>query len=101
MHLSFPILLYGSDMLAPVELLGSVANYLFLRYVGGDKQTERHQARRYSESNPEKFADFQRRKETHNSFWPRADVLTNQWLWTIVGAGAAGAIAEQAFRYVF
>ncbi|KAJ3562930.1 hypothetical protein NPX13_g8376 [Xylaria arbuscula] len=100
-HLSFPILLYGSDMLAPVELLGSIANYLFLRYIGGDKETERHQARRYSESSPEKFADFQRRKATHNSFWPRADVLTNQWLWTVIGAGAAGAVAEQAFRYVF
>ncbi|TGJ82931.1 hypothetical protein E0Z10_g5816 [Xylaria hypoxylon] len=100
-HLSFPLLLYGSDMLAPVEVLGGIANYLFLRYVGGDKQTERHQARRYSESNPEKFADFQRRKETHNSFWPKADVLTNQWLWTVVGAGAAGAAVEQVFHYVF
>ncbi|KAF2971864.1 hypothetical protein GQX73_g1671 [Xylaria multiplex] len=100
-HLSFPLLLYGSDMLAPVEVLGGIANYLFLRYVGGDKQTERHQARRYSESSPEKFADFQRRKETHNSFWPKADVLTNQWLWVVVGAGVAGAVVEQVFQYIF
>ncbi|KAK5624829.1 hypothetical protein RRF57_000545 [Xylaria bambusicola] len=100
-HLSFPVLLYGSDMLAPVELLGSITNYLFLRYVGGDKQIERHQARRYSQSSREKFADFQRHRETHNSFWPKADVVTNRWLWTIVGAGAAGALMEQAFHHLF
>jgi hypothetical protein len=82
-------------MLAPIEILGALANYLFLRYVGGDKQTERHQTRRYSESNPEKFADFQRLKETHNSVWPKADVLTNKWLWIVAGAGAAGAALEQ------
>ncbi|GAP90890.1 putative duf1295 domain-containing protein [Rosellinia necatrix] len=100
-HLSFPLLLYGSDMLAPVEVLGGIANYVFLRYVGGDKQTERHQTRRYSETNPEKFADFQRLKETHNSFWPKADVLTNRWLWIVVGAGTVGAAVEQVFHHVF
>ncbi|KAI0399973.1 DUF1295-domain-containing protein [Xylaria palmicola] len=100
-HLSFPLLLYGSDMLAPIEVLGALANYAFLRYVGGDKQTERHQARRYSESSPEKFADFQRRRATHNSVWPKTDVLTNQWLWAVVGAGAAGAAVEQLFQYMF
>ncbi|KAI3325499.1 DUF1295-domain-containing protein [Xylariaceae sp. AK1471] len=97
-HLSFPLLLYGSDMLAPIEILGGIANYLFLRYVSGDKQTERHQTRRYSESNPEKFADFQRLKETHNSFWPKSDVLTNKWLWIVAGAGAVGAALEQVIH---
>jgi hypothetical protein len=87
-------------MLAPIEILGAIANYVFLRYVGGDKQTERHQTRRYSESSPEKFADFQRRKETHNSFWPKADVLTNNWLWVVVGAGALGAAVEQAIHHI-
>ncbi|KAH6654531.1 hypothetical protein BKA67DRAFT_281805 [Truncatella angustata] len=94
-HFSFPLLLYGSDLLAPIEILGSVANYLFLRYVGGTKQTEAHQHRRYSQSHLEKHEDFQRFKESHNSFWPKAAVLTNQWLWIVVGAGAAGAIVEQ------
>ncbi|KAI1325567.1 DUF1295-domain-containing protein [Xylariaceae sp. FL0255] len=95
-HLSFPLLLYGSDMLAPIEILGALANYLFLRYVGGDKQTERHQHRRYSESHPEKFADFQKLRESHNSVWPKADVLSNKWLWIVAGAGVAGAAVEQA-----
>jgi len=94
-HFSFPLLLYGSDMLAPVEILGSIANYLFLRYIGGDKQTEAHQERRYSQSNLEKHADFQKFKESHNSMWPKADVLSNQWLWTVLGAGVAGAAVEQ------
>ncbi|KAI1120601.1 DUF1295-domain-containing protein [Nemania abortiva] len=100
-HLSFPLLLYGSDMLAPVEVLGGLANYVFLRRVGGDRLTERHQARRYSESQPEKFADFQRRRETHNAFWPAADVWTNQWLWVVLGAGAAGALVEHVLQYMF
>ncbi|KAI0128990.1 hypothetical protein BJ170DRAFT_356224 [Xylariales sp. AK1849] len=99
-HFSFPLLLYGSDLLAPIEILGSIANYLFLRYVGGDKQTEAHQERRYSASNLEKHADFQKFKESHNSVWPKADVLKNQWLWIVVGTGAAGAVLEQGLSYV-
>ncbi|KAK9414089.1 putative Steroid 5-alpha reductase C-terminal domain-containing protein [Seiridium unicorne] len=97
-HFSFPLLLYGSDLLAPIEILGSIANYLFLRYVGGDKQTEAHQHRRYSQSSHEKHADFERFKASHNSFWPKADVLTNQWLWIVLGAGAAGAAVEQVIN---
>lgn len=56
-HFSFPLLLYSSDMLAPIELLGSLANYAFLRYLGGDKATETSQERRYSVSSLEKHAD--------------------------------------------
>ncbi|KAI0475384.1 DUF1295-domain-containing protein [Xylariaceae sp. FL0804] len=97
-HLSFPLLLYGSDMLAPVEVLGCIANYLFLRYIGGDKQTEQHQERRYSASNLDKHADFRKFKESHNSVWPKADVLTNKWFWTVIGAGVAGAAVEQAMH---
>lgn len=95
-HFSFPLLLYGSDMLAPIEVLGGIANYLFLRYVGGDRQTEAHQERRYSQTNPEKHADFRRFQESHNSVWPGAEVITNKWLWYVVGAGVAGATLEQA-----
>ncbi|KAK6845720.1 hypothetical protein PG995_015830 [Apiospora arundinis] len=97
-HFSFPLLLYGSDMLAPVEILGCIANYLFLRYVGGDKQTEKHQERRYSQTNLEKHADFVKFKETHNSVWPRVEVVGNKWLWYVLGAGAAGAAIEQAIH---
>ncbi|KAH8673523.1 hypothetical protein BX600DRAFT_206965 [Xylariales sp. PMI_506] len=100
-HLSFPLLLYSSDLLAPIEILGSVANYLFLRYIGGAKKTEAHQERRYSQSSLEKHADFQKFKQTHNSVWPKAEVLSNQWFWIVVGAGAAGAVVEQVVNKVF
>lgn len=99
-HFSFPLLLYGSDLLAPIEILGGIANYLFLRHVGGDKQTEAHQERRYSQSNVEKHADFKKFKESHNSVWPKADVLTNKWLWYVVAAGAAGAAVEQVVNQI-
>jgi len=98
-HFSFPILLYASDMLAPIELLGSVANYAFLRYLGGDKATESSQERRYSVSSLEKHADLQKYRESKNSFWPDvAKEWDNSWLWTVLGAGAAGALVEQALH---
>lgn len=98
MHASFIVLLYGSDMLAPIELLGPIANYCFLRYFGGDKQTEAHQERRYSQSQPEKFAEFEQFREQKNAFWPRAKEFGNKWLWTIVGAGGLGVAIEEALR---
>jgi len=98
-HFSFPVLLYASDMLAPIELLGSIANYAFLRYLGGDKATESSQERRYSVSSLEKHADLQKYREEKNSFWPDvAKEYNNSWLWTVVGAGAAGALFEQALH---
>ena len=97
MHFSFPLLLYSSDMLAPIELLGSLANYAFLRYLGGDKATESHQERRYSVSSTEKHADLQKYKEEKHAFWPDlTKEYNNSWLWTVVGAGVAGALVEQA-----
>ncbi|KAK8095056.1 hypothetical protein PG997_001741 [Apiospora hydei] len=100
-HFSFPLLLYGSDMLAPIEILGCLANYAFLRYIGGDKQTEQHQERRYSQTNLEKHADFKKFKETHNSVWPRVEVVKNKWLWYVLGAGVVGAAVEQAVHQLF
>lgn len=98
MHASFIILLYGSDMLAPFELLGPVANYCFLRYFGGDRQTEAHQERRYSESQPEKLAEFDRFRGEKNAFWPRLGEFGNKWLWTVVGVGGLGVVVEEALR---
>ncbi|KAF2451272.1 DUF1295-domain-containing protein [Karstenula rhodostoma CBS 690.94] len=97
-HLSFIVLLYGSDMLAPVELLGPLANYVFLRYFGGDAQKETYQTRRYSESHPAKFAELQKFREEKNAFWPQTKELTNKWLWTVVGVGAATVAVEEFLR---
>jgi len=93
-HASFPLLLFSSDMLAPIELLGPVANWFFLRYVSGDRQTERSQEERYSAEAPEKKAEFDDYRATKNSFWPTLQELKNEWTWYVVGAGAAGAAVE-------
>lgn len=85
-------------MLAPIEILGSLANYAYLRYLGGDKATEHSQERRYSVSSLEKHADLQKYREDKNSFWPDVKEFSNQWLWIVVGAGAAGAAVEQAIH---
>ena len=97
-HLSFIVLLYGSDMLAPVELLGPVANYVFLRYFGGDNQKESYQTRRYSESHPAKFAELQKFREEKNAFWPQTKELANSSLWTVLGIGAATVAVEEFLR---
>lgn len=98
-HFSFPLLLYASDMLAPIELLGSVANYAFLRFRSGDKVTEASQERRYSVASLEKHTDLQKYREDKNAFWPDLSrELNNSWLWTIVGAGVGGALVEQALH---
>jgi steroid 5-alpha reductase family enzyme len=93
-HFSFPLMLYASDLLAPIELLGPIANYIFLRYVGGDKENEAHQVRRYSMSNPEKMEDFTKYRQTKNSVWPDAQQFSNQWAWVVIGCGAVGVAVE-------
>lgn len=85
-------------MLAPVELLGPLANYVFLRYFGGDKQKEKSQTRRYSESHPEKFAELEKFRAEKNAFWPQTSELSNRWLWTVLGIGAAGVAVEEFLR---
>ena len=91
-------MLYGSDMLAPVELLGPIANYGFLRFFGGDAQKEKSQVRRYSESHPAKFAELEKFRSDKNAFWPRVDELGNKWLWTVLGVGGLGIALEQTLR---
>ncbi|KAF2993270.1 hypothetical protein E8E13_001602 [Curvularia kusanoi] len=97
-HISFIVMLYGSDMLAPIELLGPIANYCFLRFFGGDKQKEQNQVRRYSASQPDKFAELQKFRADKNAFWPSMDELSNKWLWTVLGVGGLGIAIEQTLR---
>jgi hypothetical protein len=97
-HISFIVMLYGSDMLAPIELLGPIANYGFLRWVGGDAEKEKHQERRYSASHPEKFAELEKFRDDKNAFWPRTEELSNKWLWTVLGIGGLGIVVEESLR---
>lgn len=88
-------------MLAPIELLGPVANYYFLRLYGGDAQKEKSQERRYSASQPDKFAELERFRADKNAFWPSVDELQNKWLWTVLGIGGVGVAVEQTLRALF
>ncbi|CAN8096480.1 unnamed protein product [Discula destructiva] len=97
-HLSFTLFLWGSGKLHPIVLLGPLANYAFLRYVGGDAQNEASQAERYAKTSPVKAQEFAEYKNTKNSFWPRVQELTNPWTLAIFGVAAGGLALERAAR---
>jgi hypothetical protein len=50
-HASFPLLLFATDFFHPLVVIGPVANYVFLRYVGGDRENEANQKERYQVKN--------------------------------------------------
>ncbi|KAK5126909.1 hypothetical protein LTR85_008267 [Meristemomyces frigidus] len=112
-HLSFPLWCYGSGMFTPLQVLGPVANYVFLRYVGGDRyaiasliltrmalltyigsENEASQSERYSRESPKKHAQLQEWREQKHSFWPGVKELGNPWTLVIIGAGALGALVQ-------
>ncbi|KAI2610533.1 DUF1295-domain-containing protein [Hypoxylon sp. NC1633] len=95
-HISFPLLLFSAGQLHPITLLGPVANYVFLRYIRGDRETEENQEIRYSKENPVKFQELQEYKQTKNSFWPSLAEVNNTWLWAVAAAGAGGIIVERS-----
>jgi len=97
-HASFPILLYASGVLHPLSLVGPLANYVFLRYIGGDKENEAHRERRYSSSDPIKFSQLEEWRKEKNSFWPQLKEFANPWTWAVVGAGFAGVGLERILR---
>jgi hypothetical protein len=88
-------------MLAPIELLGPVANYCFLRFFGGDKKKEAHQTRRYSQSHPAKYVELEQFRKEKNAFWPQAKEFSNKWLWTVVGLGGLGIVVEETLRTLY
>jgi len=97
-HLSFPLLLFGSDMLAPIELLGPIANYTFLRYFGGDKENETNREKRYKRADPQKEREFVQWRQEKNSFWPQLQELGNKWIWVVICCGALGIFVEEGLR---
>ncbi|KAK3323193.1 hypothetical protein B0T19DRAFT_462521 [Cercophora scortea] len=94
MHISFPLMLYSSDMLAWIELLGPVANYIFLRFFGGTKEAEKRHAKKYIIENVSKKVDFDRYRQEINAFWPDQKQISNKWSWIVVGSGVAGSVLE-------
>lgn len=79
----------------PLAVLGPVANYVLLRFVGGDKEKEAYQEQRYFKEKSPKYSQLQDYKATKNSFWPRLDEIQNPWLWTVITIGIAGAMVER------
>ncbi|KAI9372315.1 hypothetical protein BJX61DRAFT_552956 [Aspergillus egyptiacus] len=100
-HASFPVLLLGAGLFHPLAALGPIVNYVFLRFIGGDRQNEQSQEERYTKDEPRKAAEFQQYREEKNSFWPNARELCNKWSWTVLLAGAGGVLLEQGVRSVF
>ena len=85
-------------MLRPIELLGPLANYVFLRYVGGDKENETNQAERYEKEDQDKRSQLAAYRAGKNAVWPNLQELRNQWTWAVLGLGAAAVVAEQGLR---
>ena len=98
MHLSFPVLLLGAGLLHPLAALGPAANYVFLRLVGGDRETEAQQETRYAAESPAKLAQLHEYRASTNSFWPAPREAANPWTWAVVAAGAAGVLVERGVR---
>ncbi|BDD64391.1 hypothetical protein MPDQ_001658 [Monascus purpureus] len=96
-HSSFAILSLAESF-HPVVLLGPLANYVFLRCVGGDKENEAYQEDRYKHHNEEKYRDLQESKRQKNSVWPHLRELANPWTWAVVGCGAAVAFLEEVAK---
>jgi hypothetical protein len=92
-HLSFALLAANTT-----SFLGPLANYIFLRFVGGDKENEAYQEERYSQFDPKKDAQLSAYKATKNSFWPSPQEFANIWTWAVLGAGAVGVVAEKVLR---
>ncbi|KAF7865916.1 hypothetical protein EAF04_006080 [Stromatinia cepivora] len=97
-HTSFPLILYGAGLFHPLMLLAPLANYAFLRYVGGDTQNEKNQQERYEAKDLKKLEDFRGYKIEKNSVWPGVEELHNGWLWSVVAAGAVGVLGEWGVR---
>lgn len=97
MHLSF-VVLNAANTFNPLVLLGPVANYVFLRFVGGDAQNEASQEERYRMQDPHKYAQLLAWRREKNSFWPGLSELANPWTWAVVASGLVGVVVEEMVR---
>jgi hypothetical protein len=94
-HASFPLLLYSTGCFHPLALLGTQANYIFLRAISGDKESEASQEERYKAEDPVKLDQLETRRTEKNGFWPRLQEIANPCTWVVVGAGGIGIVAEK------
>lgn len=97
-HFSFPLLLYANGLFNPLSLIGPLANYAFLRFIGGDKENEETQEQRYKTSAPNKYIQLEAWRAEKNSFWPNPKEIANPWSIALVGIGAVGVLVERGLR---
>jgi hypothetical protein len=79
----------------PLAALGPVANYILLRYIGGDKENEAYTEQRYFRDRSPKYSQLQDYKAKKNAFWPSLDELQNPWLWSVATIGIACVMVER------
>lgn len=82
----------------PLALLGPVANYVFLRFVGGDSENETAEEESYERQSQKKHTQLSEYKQQNNSFWPKPEEVHNPWTWAVVAAGVGGFVLERGFR---
>lgn len=97
-HASFPLILYGAGLFHPLMLLAPLANYTFLRCVGGETENEKNQEEKYLITDAKKWRGLRRYQIEKNSFWPGLIEVKNHWTWIVVAAGVVGVGAEWAVR---
>lgn len=97
MHISFAVLNVANNF-NPIVLLGPLTNYFFLRFVGGDRQTEASQETRYRTEDLHKYEQLQSWRREKNSFWPGFTEVVNPWTWVVLGAGVLGVVVEEGIR---
>ena len=99
-HLSFAVLNVANGF-NPVVFLGPLANYVFLRFVGGDKQTEASQEERYQATDPVKLQQLKKWQNEKNSFWPALSDLANPWTLAVGACGLMGVFVEEVVRTTY
>lgn len=92
-HFAFPLWTYGTGLFNWTQVAAPLANYFFLRFIGGDRENEASQAQRYAKEDKEKYSQFELYQLQKHSFWPSVFEIANPWSWIVMGAGAAGAAA--------
>lgn len=100
MHLSFAVLNI-SNSFNPLIFIGPLANYVYLRFVGGDKQTESSQEDRYQTEDPKKYQQLMEWRCENNSFWPSLRDLTKPWALGVAAFGLMGIFVEEVVRTSF
>ncbi|CAK3951350.1 Hypothetical predicted protein [Lecanosticta acicola] len=92
-HFAFPLWTYGTGLFSWAQVAGPLANYFFLRFIGGDRENEASQAERYAKEDREKHSQFELYQLQKHAFWPSVFEIANPWTWVVASVGALGAAA--------